>query len=113
MPAALRVQLRGEAATDLIEDEPHKRLGPADVGWRDDEVERHWTLGLDQITDAPVAAPGDGCDNRIAIETEERHGGRQDAGTLILALVQQLARGACDDGMNPLRPEMRCRHHCP
>src|SRR6185437_845626 len=98
MPAALRVQFLREAAADLIEDQAHKRLGPADVRWRDDEIERHGTLGLDQITDAPVAAPGDRRDNRISIEAEEGHGGRQDAGAFILALVQELARGARDDG---------------
>ena len=56
MPAALRVQFLGEAPADLIEDQADQRLGPADVGRRHDEVERHGMLGLDQIADAPVAA---------------------------------------------------------
>ena len=32
--------------------------------------------------------------DRIAIEAEERHGGREHAGALVLGLVEQLARGA-------------------
>src|SRR3546814_9513686 len=32
-----RVQLLGQAAPDLVEDEPDERLGPADVGWRRSE----------------------------------------------------------------------------
>ena len=50
-------------------------------------------------------------DDRIAIEAEERHGGRQHAGALVLALVQKLARCAGDDGMNACFAKMRRRHH--
>src|SRR3546814_18552021 len=50
------VQLLGQAAPDLVEDEPDERLGPADVGWRNDQIERHRMGAFDQLPDPPVAA---------------------------------------------------------
>ena len=50
-------------------------------------------------------------DHGIAVEAEKRHGGREHAGALVLALVQELARGARDDGMHAALAEMRRRHH--
>src|SRR3546814_2919010 len=44
-----RVQLLGQAAPDLVEDEPDERLGPADVGWRNDQIERHRMGAFDQL----------------------------------------------------------------
>ena len=57
--AAMRraaVQLLGQPATDLVEHEANERLGPGDVGWRDDQIERNRRRALDQIGNAPVAA---------------------------------------------------------
>ena len=45
-------------------------------------------------------------DDRIAIEAEERHGGREHARSLIVGFVEQLARGRGHDGMRPASP--RC-----
>src|SRR3546814_2332632 len=49
------VELFGESAADLVEDQADQRLGPADVGGRDDKIERDRLLRLDEIGDAPVA----------------------------------------------------------
>ncbi|MCY1169727.1 hypothetical protein D9M73_97760 [compost metagenome] len=70
-------------------------------------------LSLDQVADAPVAALCDRRDHRISIEAQEGHRGRQYAAALVLALVQQLSRGAGDDGMDSLLAEMRRGHHRP
>src|SRR3546814_2892091 len=66
------VELLGEPAPDLIEDQPHQRFGSADVRWRDHEVERGWLSRLDEIGDAPIAARSDLGDGRVTIQTEER-----------------------------------------
>src|SRR3546814_9582865 len=50
------VELFGESAADLVEAQADQRLGPADVGGRDDKIERNRMLRLDEIGDAPVAA---------------------------------------------------------
>src|SRR3546814_3085501 len=72
-----RVQLLGQAAPDLVEDEPDERLGPADVGWRNDQIERHRMGAFDQLPDPPVAATRHLSHHRIAVETAKRHRGRR------------------------------------
>ena len=52
----LAVQLLGQPAADLVENEPDKRLGPRNVGWRNNEVKRDRLLRIDQVRDAPVAS---------------------------------------------------------
>jgi hypothetical protein len=79
--------------------------------WRDDEVERDWVIGLDQIADTPVAARGYARRNRIPVEPEERHGGRQHARALIVAFVQKLACGLRNDRMDATLAKMRRHHH--
>ena len=104
----------GEAAADLVENKPDQRLGAADVGGRHDQIERDRLLGRDQVGDAPVAGLGVPRNGRIAIEVEEAHRGREHAGAFVLGLVEQLARGRGDHGVNlrPLvRAEMVGRHH--
>jgi hypothetical protein len=71
-------------------------------------------LSFDQVGDAPVAPRSDFGNGGIAIEPEERHGGREHAGALVLGLVEHLARGRGDDRMNLRRfprAEMIGRHH--
>jgi hypothetical protein len=58
------------------------------------QVERSRTLGFDQIGDPPVRAFGDLGDDRIAVEPEIGHGGREYPGPLVVGLVQQFARRA-------------------
>ena len=99
-PATGLIEALGQPAPDLIEDEPDERLGAADVGGRNDKVQRDRPFTLDEIRDAPVAARGYLGDGRIAVEAEERHGGRQHARALVVALVEELARGRRDDRMD-------------
>ena len=61
-------------------------------------------LAFYQVADAPVAACRDGGDDRIAVEPKERHGRGQHARAFVLALVEQLARGAGHNGVNALLP---------
>ena len=63
-----RLQVFGEPAPDLVEDEADERLGARDVAGRHDEVERHRQLALDQILDAPLAGARDLGDDGIAID---------------------------------------------
>src|SRR3546814_4028573 len=67
------VELLGEPAPDLIEDQPHQRFGSADVRWRDHAIERGWLSRLDEIGDATIAARSDLGDGRVKIQTEARH----------------------------------------
>ena len=69
------VQVFGQAAAQLVENEPDKRLGAADVGRRHDEIECDGARRIDEIGDPPVALPRDFGDHRIAVETKERHRG--------------------------------------
>ena len=108
------LELFRQATTDLVEHQADQRFGAADVRGRDDEVERARMRGLDEVGDPPVAARGGLGDSRIAVEPEERHGGRQHAGTLVLALVEQCARGRGDDRMDARRlvvAQMIGAHH--
>src|SRR6266511_1872427 len=70
----------------------HQRLGAADVRWRYDEIQRRWPFVLNEISDAPVAAPRHLGNDGVAIEPEERHRGREHAGSFVFALVQYLPR---------------------
>ncbi|QYU70876.1 acetyl-CoA carboxylase biotin carboxylase subunit [Leptolyngbya sp. 15MV] len=85
-------------------------LGADDVGGWDDEVERDRFARLDQVGDAPVAATGHLCDDRIAVEAKEAHRRREHAGSFVVRLVEQLARGGGNDRVRPIT-EMRRRHH--
>src|SRR3546814_13292745 len=66
------VELFGESAADLVEDQADQRLGPADVGGRDDKIERNRLLRLDEIGDAPVTARGNLSNSVIPVEAEKR-----------------------------------------
>ena len=104
----------GQPAADLVEDQAHQRLGPRDVRRRNDQVERDRPRRVDQIGDPPVAGRRRRRHRRVAIEPEERHGRRQHAGAFVLGLVQHLARGRGDHGMDLRmigRAEMVGRHH--
>jgi hypothetical protein len=90
---------------------PHERLGAADIGRRHHQVEASGRLLLYKVADAPIALARDGGDDGIAIEPKKRHGGRQDGGAFVFALVEELARGAGDDGMDAAFAQMRRRHH--
>ena len=48
-----------QPAPDLVEHQPDERLGAADVGGRDDEVERNGPPRIDQVGDPPVAGRRD------------------------------------------------------
>jgi hypothetical protein len=57
MAPALGLQILGQAAADLVEDQADQRLGAVDVGRRHDEVERRRAVcPPTMIGDAPVAA---------------------------------------------------------
>ena len=69
------IQVFGQAAANLIENEAHQRLGPADVRRRDYKIERCRPLVLDKVADAPIALACDLRHDGITIKAEERHGG--------------------------------------
>ena len=111
MASGFRLQILGQAAADLVQQQPDQRLGAIDVRWRHHEVERGWPLAANDVADSPVAAARDLRDDRIAVEAEKRHGGGQHAGALVVGFVEQLARSAGDDGMRSRLAEMRGPHH--
>ena len=87
----------GEAAPDLVEHQADERPRAVDVARRHDEVEADRRVGVHEVGDAEVArrrVPGD---DRVAVEAEARHRGGDDAGELVLALVEHLARGLRDE----------------
>jgi hypothetical protein len=100
-------RFNGKGFADLFAE-----LGPADVGRRHHEVERCRPVARDQIDDAPIAPAGHPRHHGVAIESQERHGGGENAGTLVVGLVQELPRRRCDDRMRSRFAEMRRRHHC-
>ena len=112
MPTGLRLQVLGEPAADLVEDQAHQRLCAADVRRRHHQEEAHRPIGLHQVSDPPVATPGDLGDHGIAVDAQERHGGREHAGPLVLALVEELAGGRGDHRVRPIA-KVRRRHHGP
>ena len=111
MTPVLGMQVLRQPPADLVEHQADQRLGAADVGGRNDEIERRRAIVGDEIRDAPVAAPRHLGDDGIAIEAEERHGGRKHAGALIVGFVQELARRGGHNGMRSRLAQMRRRHH--
>src|SRR5580693_4670568 len=108
MVAGLRFfQVFRQTPADLVEDQADQRLGPGNVRWRYDQVERSRTGALDEIADAPIALSRDPRNDRIAIETEERHRRRQDTGPLIVVLVEDFTRHAGDNRVHAPRTQMR------
>src|SRR6266851_668603 len=61
----------GEAPADLIEDETNQRLRARNVRWWDNEVERHWAVGVDEIGNSPVTGGRRRCDRRVTIEAKK------------------------------------------
>src|SRR3546814_20208489 len=60
------VELFGESAADLVEDQADQRLGPADVGGRDEKLERNRLLRLDETDeDRKRAVWGNSWDERV------------------------------------------------
>src|SRR3546814_6213028 len=51
---AICLELLGQPAPDLVEDQAHERLGPRNVRWRNNYIERDGVVGLDQIGNVPV-----------------------------------------------------------
>jgi hypothetical protein len=103
----------GELAAELVEDQPHQRPGARDVGGRHHQVERHRALGAEQIGDAPVGGLRHACHDGIAVEPEQRHGGRGHARALVVGLVEELAcRGRHRLGI-ALRPQVIGGEHHP
>ena len=111
MASGLGLQVLSEAAADLVEDQADERLGAIDVGWRHDEIECGRALAAHYVGDAPVATPCDLGDDGISVEAQERHGGAEYAGALIVRLVEQLACGAGDDRVRSSLAEMAGLHH--
>ena len=99
MPVGLRVQVFGQPATDLIEDQADQWLGAVYVRGRHDEIERGWFRAAHNVGDAPVATRRDLRHDRIAIETEKAHRCGEHAGALVVRLIQQLSRGRGHDRM--------------
>jgi hypothetical protein len=79
LTGSFRLEGFGEAPADLVEHEPHQRLGTCDVGRRHDKIERYRYRPIDQVTDAPMASRGDPGDDGVAVEAQEAHGGREHA----------------------------------
>jgi hypothetical protein len=111
MPVLLSIKIFRQPAPDLVEDQTYQRLGPADVGWRHDQIQRGRLSAFDKIPDLPITPSRDLRDDGIAIQPEERHCRRQHAGALVFTLVQELARRRRDDRMWPGIAKMRGRHH--
>ena len=107
----LGLEVFGQPASDLVEQQTDQRLGPVDVRRRHDEVERGWSCAADDIGDPPVAAGGDLRHDRIAIEAEEAHRRTQHAGTFIVRFVEQFACGRSNHGMRTGLAEVRRLHH--
>src|ERR1700744_2352791 len=95
----LSIEIFRQPPSDLVEDQAYQWLGPADVGWRHDQIQRGRLYAFDQILDLPITPSRDLGDDGVAIETEKRHRGRQHTGALVLAFVQELARGRRNDRM--------------
>jgi hypothetical protein len=100
----------GEAPPDLVEDQANERFRPRNVRRRHHQIQRHRMLGRDQVGDAPVAARSDFGHRGIAVQAEERHGGAQHAGTLVVRLVEHFARSRCDYRMRAIAQVGRGHH---
>ncbi len=108
--AVRAIQGFGQPPADLVKQQANQGLGAIDVRGRHHQVERHRVFGIDQVGNAPVAALRHRRHGRIAVQAQERHGGAQDPGALVLGLVQYLARGRCHHRVRPI-VQMAHRHH--
>jgi hypothetical protein len=106
----LRLQIFRETPADLVEYETNERLGPRNIRWRHDQIQCRRRRPVDEVADTPVASRRHLCNHGIAIEAEERHGGRQHARAFVLALVEEFTGRGGDHGMRTIS-EMQGRHH--
>ncbi len=107
-------ELFGQPAADLIENQPHERLGARNIRWRDDQIERNGPCCIDQIGNPPIASRRGRSNGGIAIKPEERHGRGKHAGAFVVGFVEDFASGGGDDGMDDglfRRAQMVRRHH--
>ena len=111
MPAIFGMQVFRQPPSDLVQHQADQRLGAADVGRRYDEIECRGACVRDQVGDAPVATARDLRHDGIAIEAEERHGGRQHAGPFIVGFVEQLPRRGCHHRMRSRVAQVGRGHH--
>lgn len=57
MTAGFRLEVLGQAAADLVEDQaPDQRLGAVDVGRRHDKIERRRVPSTPDVANPPIAA---------------------------------------------------------
>ena len=112
--AVAAVERFGEPSADLVEDQANERFRPRNIRRWHYQIKRHRMLGRDQVGDTPVAARGDFGHRGVAVEAQERHGGAQHAGTLVVRLVEHFARRRSDDWMRATTfhvHEVLCGHH--
>ena len=106
-PAAARVEGLRKAASQLIEEQPQQRARPCDVRGRGREIETHGPVAPWEILEGEIACLGVLRHDRIPVEVQELHGGRDDARALVLGLVEKGACGTGDDGVGPRRLSRR------
>src|ERR1700722_15329824 len=66
-------QLFGQSSTDLIQDQPHQRLGKADIRRWYDQVKGRGTHIFDEIPNLPVALSRHVRHHGVTGEPEKRH----------------------------------------
>ena len=86
-------------AHKLIDDKPHQWPHAVFIFGAHHEIERDWRRMVHEIGDLEIAAGDVLGDKRIAVERQERHGGREHRAPLFIRPVQHIARGARNGGV--------------
>ena len=96
---ALKIELFGEAVNDHGKDEAHERAKPDLVARRDDEIERDGPFVIDEVLNRKVARGSSAADKRITVKRQCGLRCGQDAGEILVLLVEHFLDFLFYDGM--------------
>ena len=100
---ALKIEFFGEPVNDHGKDEAHERTKPNLVARRHNEVERYWPFVIHEVLNRKVARGSGAANKRIAVERQCRFRCGQDAGEILVLLVEHFLDFLFHDGMRARR----------
>ena len=97
---ALKIEFFGKAVDDHGENEAHERAKPDLVARRDNEIERHRPFVIYEVLNCKVAGRSRAAHKWIAIEGQCCFRCGQDAGEILVLLVEHFLNFLFHDGMS-------------
>ena len=99
----LKIEFFGEPVNDHGKDQAHERTKPNLVARRNNEVERYWPFVIHEVLNRKVARGSGTANKRIAVKRQCRFRCGQDAGEILVLLVEHFLNFLFHDGMRARR----------